>query len=121
MKRLGVLTLLAILVLGGSAEARTSKAAARLAADGAALELDIRRADIDDTQIGACRRRSPDRFVCQGRAFGEEFEDCGGEIVNFACYYTVTRCRFSVKVHRAGYSVLGRIRGLRCEAEPVSR
>jgi hypothetical protein len=114
VKRVGVVTAVALLVLcTGTAGARTSKARGRLAAESAALDLSLRRPGLDSSQVGACRRLSADRFTCKGRATGEEFLDCREE-VGFKCFYKETRCTFTVRVHRAGYTVLGRIRGLEC-------
>jgi hypothetical protein len=118
VKGVGFLVVAAILVSGGIADGQTSKARGRLAAELTASELSLRRADIDTTQIGACKRKSPDRFICRGRAFGEELLAYDSD---FICTYRVTRCSFAVKVHRAGYSVLGRIHQLHCEREETAR
>lgn len=114
MKRLIALAGALVLVLAVPAEAQLSKANARLAAESAAYRVSSHKTWSTDTSVGACRRLSAERFDCEGSISGDQFQDCA--IEPFICTYVFHECTFTVGVHQAGYSALGRVRGIACTA-----
>jgi hypothetical protein len=122
MKLLPALTLAFLLALGPTALAqkeKLSKADARLAANIAGYYFVSHRDYLTSSQIGACRRLSATRFTCEGQATGDDFTGCD-EVAPYECHSTFHRCEFTVAVHKAGYSALGRVRGVECTAREHS-
>lgn len=107
--------LLVALIGPASSDARPlklTKAEARLAAEGEALDLALYHRWASDWGIAYCSQVSRTKSRCSGSISGDEFRYCSS--VTFRCCYTRHDCSFSVVVKRAGYSALARSYGLGC-------
>lgn len=115
MKRLCAYSLVFVLAMSGTATAQLSKSTARAKAEITAVEFMQRKTWGSGEQVGACRRRSPARVLCRAKVTGGELLGCSEE-PPYDCTYVWHSCKFTVAVHQAGYSALGRVQGVRCMA-----
>jgi hypothetical protein len=104
-----------VLILSGVASAQLSKSSARLEAEITAAEFLQRTTWGTSYQVGACKRLSAKRVDCKAKATGDEFQGCASE-PPYECTYVYHSCKFTVAVHQAGYSALGRTREIVCTA-----
>jgi hypothetical protein len=102
-------------IAAAPASAWLSKSYARVEAESVAASVFARKAWASSYKVGACARQSAHRVNCDARVTGNEFLGCE-EQEPYSCEYAYHVCRFTVAVHEAGYSAIGRIRGMKCRA-----